>query len=210
MRLGSTDEAADYTIWLEARCREAAHDHGLLRLIVRCGRMVMPCTLNHIARLATDQPAYEEVSGDGPYRHVGGRCVSGCGATRLPGARCCGIRLLVLDHVAVDVRGFAEPHVERVASQAGRGIARSAAMAAPPYALGECFGEVRAEAFRTWACGVRKRPFLASRATPLALSAPEEMAWPGRVELKCCPPISGFSTRPMPTLFATSEAESRR
>jgi hypothetical protein len=54
-------------MWLEARCREAADDHGLLRLIVRCGRMVMPCTLNLIARLASDQPAFEEVSGDGPY-----------------------------------------------------------------------------------------------------------------------------------------------
>jgi GH15 family glucan-1,4-alpha-glucosidase len=29
MRLGFTDEAADYTIWREARCREAAHDRGL-------------------------------------------------------------------------------------------------------------------------------------------------------------------------------------
>jgi len=29
MRLGFTDEAADYMTWREARCREAAHDRGL-------------------------------------------------------------------------------------------------------------------------------------------------------------------------------------
>jgi hypothetical protein len=54
-------------------------------------------------------------------------------------------------------------------------------MAAPPYVLGECVGEVRAEAggFPDLGLRLRKRPFLASRATPLALSASEE--WRGQV-----------------------------
>ena len=49
MRLGFTDEAADYMTWREARCREAAHDRGLQVLYTIDGNPQVPeTTLNHL------------------------------------------------------------------------------------------------------------------------------------------------------------------
>jgi len=57
MRLGFTDEAADYMTWLEARCREAADDRGLQVLYAIDGNPQVPeTTLDHLDGYKDSRP----------------------------------------------------------------------------------------------------------------------------------------------------------
>ena len=57
MRLGFTDEAADYMTWREARCREAAHDRGLQVLYtIDRNPQVPETTPDHLDRYKGSRP----------------------------------------------------------------------------------------------------------------------------------------------------------
>jgi Glycosyl hydrolases family 15 len=57
MRLGFTDEAADYMTWREARCREAAHDRGLQVLYtIDRNPQVPETTPDHLDRYTGSRP----------------------------------------------------------------------------------------------------------------------------------------------------------